>query len=143
MAETAIVLSGGGARGAYEVGALSVLLPVLEERGERPRIVIGTSVGAFNAAYIAANADRPLDEALQGGIGWWSTLRWRDVMAPLTSPRGRALAPLPRTAAVGEAAADRCAAAPRLAAGHAGAHRRVRAPAGERGGRGGAHGGGR
>ena len=87
MAETAIVLSGGGARGAYEVGALSVLLPVLEARGERPRIVVGTSVGAFNTAYIAANADRPLDEALQGGIGWWSDLRWRDVMAPLTSPR--------------------------------------------------------
>jgi NTE family protein len=41
----ALVLAGGGARGAYEAGALSVLLPVLEERGERPRIVIGTSVG--------------------------------------------------------------------------------------------------
>jgi NTE family protein len=87
MAETAIVLAGGGARGAYEVGALSVLLPVLEERGERPRIVVGTSVGAFNTAYLAANADRPVAEATAGGIGWWEALRWRDVMAPLTSPR--------------------------------------------------------
>jgi NTE family protein len=87
MAEVAIVLAGGGARGAYEVGALSVLLPVLEERGERPRIVVGTSVGAFNAAYFAAHADRPLGEALDGGIDWWTSLRWRDVMAPLTSPR--------------------------------------------------------
>jgi NTE family protein len=38
----ALVLSGGGARGAYEVGALSVLLPELEGRGEQPRIVVGT-----------------------------------------------------------------------------------------------------
>src|SRR3954471_2910939 len=87
MADTAIVLSGGGARGAYEVGALSVLLPALEERGERPSIVVGTSVGAFSAAYIAANAHRPVDEALIGGIGGWKDLHWRDVMSSLTSPR--------------------------------------------------------
>lgn len=88
MPETAIVLSGGGARGAYEIGALSVLLPVLEQRGERPRIVVGTSVGAFNAAFMAATADRPVREAVDEGVGWWSTLRWRDVMAPLVSVRG-------------------------------------------------------
>ena len=33
--EIGLVLPGGGARGAYEVGALSVLLPALEARGER------------------------------------------------------------------------------------------------------------
>jgi len=36
---TGLVLAGGGARGAYEAGALSVLLPVLERSGKRPSIL--------------------------------------------------------------------------------------------------------
>ncbi|MGH2514644.1 MAG: patatin-like phospholipase family protein, partial [Ktedonobacterales bacterium] len=42
---TAFVLSGGGARGALQVGILRALL----EQGERPDVVIGTSIGAWNA----------------------------------------------------------------------------------------------
>jgi NTE family protein len=42
-----LVLAGGGARGAYEVGVLSVLLPWLDRRhGQRPDVIVGTSVGA-------------------------------------------------------------------------------------------------
>jgi NTE family protein len=84
----ALVLSGGGARGAYEVGVLSVLLPVLESRGERPEIVVGTSVGAFNAAYVAAHLDRPAADSLDEAIAIWSDLEFRDVLAPLLSLRG-------------------------------------------------------
>jgi len=65
-----LVLSGGGARGAYELGALSVLAPVLERRGERPRIIVGTSVGALNASYLAAGADRGLMSAVEAGCRW-------------------------------------------------------------------------
>jgi NTE family protein len=46
---TAFVLSGGGARGALQVGALRALL----EGGERPDVVIGTSIGAWNGAWLA------------------------------------------------------------------------------------------
>jgi NTE family protein len=56
----AIVLSGGGARGAYEAGALQFILDELPKRtGVRPHfdIVCGTSVGAIHAAFIAATAD--------------------------------------------------------------------------------------
>lgn len=45
----AFVLSGGGNRGALQVGALQVLL----EAGLVPDMVVGSSVGAINGAYIA------------------------------------------------------------------------------------------
>ena len=55
---TALVLSGGGARGAYEVG---VLRYIRERLGVDTRfdVITGTSVGAINGAYIAATCDRP------------------------------------------------------------------------------------
>jgi NTE family protein len=81
--KTALVLSGGGARGAYEMGALSELLPALERRGEAPTILVGTSVGAFNSAFLAANAHRPAVDAAAAGIGFWEELGWKDSLAPI------------------------------------------------------------
>lgn len=81
-----LVLAGGGARGAYELGALAVLLPVLEARGERPRVIVGTSVGALNASFLAATADRPVAEVVERGIEVWSRMRFEDVLAHLGSP---------------------------------------------------------
>ncbi|MER3399709.1 MAG: hypothetical protein C4313_01010 [Thermoflexus sp.] len=46
----ALVLSGGGGRGAYEVGAVRALF----EAGWTPEILVGTSIGAVNAAALAA-----------------------------------------------------------------------------------------
>ncbi|CAI9402541.1 patatin-like phospholipase family protein [Nocardioides sp. T2.26MG-1] len=46
---TAFVLGGGGVLGAVEVGMLRALL----ERGIRPDLVLGTSVGALNGAMVA------------------------------------------------------------------------------------------
>lgn len=56
----AVVLAGGGAHGAYELGALSALLPALAERGAQPSLFVGTSVGAINAACLAPEASRQL-----------------------------------------------------------------------------------
>ena len=47
----AFALSGGGSRGALQVGALYALL----EAGIRPDMVIGASVGAVNATFLALN----------------------------------------------------------------------------------------
>lgn len=56
----AIILAGGGARGAYEAGVLSFLFEELPKRLGKPidfDIVCGTSVGAIHAAFLAATAD--------------------------------------------------------------------------------------
>ena len=53
----ALVLSGGGSRGAYEIGAWQAL----RELGVRLDAVYGTSIGAINAALVAQV--RPLWEA--------------------------------------------------------------------------------
>jgi NTE family protein len=78
------VLAGGGARGAYEVGALAELLPRLPP-DDRPRIVVGTSVGAINAAFVAATSDQPVAEALERGCEIWRQMRWESALAPLVS----------------------------------------------------------
>ena len=45
----AFVLGGGGARGAMQVGALRALF----EAGYKPDLLVGTSIGAVNAAGLA------------------------------------------------------------------------------------------
>lgn len=54
-----LVLSGGGARGAYEVGVLSYVAEHLPRLLERIRVITGTSVGAVNAAYLASHGLTP------------------------------------------------------------------------------------
>ncbi len=89
-----LVLSGGGARGAYEAGVLSVLLPELERRGQRPTVLVGSSAGALNAASLAADADRDAEQAVDRLVRQWRGLRLTDVFhsiagwqAPLTAFR--------------------------------------------------------
>lgn len=50
---TAFVFAGGGSLGAVQVGMLQALL----EAGVHPDFVVGTSVGALNAAYFAGTPD--------------------------------------------------------------------------------------
>jgi NTE family protein len=78
-----LVLAGGGARGAYEVGVLATLLPALEKRGQRPSVILGTSVGALNAAFAAANAHLPAEEALSAGVERWEGLEMDRVLRPI------------------------------------------------------------
>ncbi len=52
-----LVLSGGGARGAYQVGVLKALAEILPRDAPLPfPIVCGTSAGAITAAVVAAHA---------------------------------------------------------------------------------------
>jgi NTE family protein len=73
---TGIVLSGGGARGAYEVGVVAGIVDVLKEEGleESPfDVFTGTSVGAINATWLAAHADEP-DMNIEGLVAEWRGL---------------------------------------------------------------------
>jgi NTE family protein len=81
----ALVLGGGGARGAYEVGALSVLLPWLEEADERPDVIVGTSIGALNAADLAAHAHEDVTEVLEEGCREWLRIGYRNLLESLWS----------------------------------------------------------
>lgn len=79
----AIVLAGGGARGAYEAGVLAYLFenvyPELEP-GFEFDIVSGTSVGAIHAAWLAATSrlrGRARSKAL---VETWRGMRLRDVL---------------------------------------------------------------
>lgn len=64
---TAFVLSGGGARGALQVGALQALI----EGGERPDVVVGTSIGSWNGAWLAHD---PTTSGMEGLAAVWRTL---------------------------------------------------------------------
>lgn len=77
---TAFVLSGGGSLGAVQVG----MLQALTARGVEPDLLVGTSVGALNAAYVAGRgvSDRSLDELAE----IWIRLRRHDVF-PLQPAR--------------------------------------------------------
>jgi NTE family protein len=77
-----VVLAGGGARGAYEAGMLSVLLPALDDRGLRPQIYVGTSSGAINAALFASLAHLPAAAAAQRAVETWLGIRRSTVMRP-------------------------------------------------------------
>ncbi len=56
--KTALVLSGGGARAAYQVGALKAIAELLGNGKVNPfPIICGTSAGAINAAMLATHAD--------------------------------------------------------------------------------------
>jgi NTE family protein len=69
-----IVLAGGGARGAYETGVLSVLLPELDRRGVRPTVFLGTSIGSVNACLFASLAHLQPEAAVAQALAVWRQL---------------------------------------------------------------------
>ena len=76
----AFVLSGGGSLGAVQVG----MLQALSERDVHPDLLIGTSVGAINAAYVAGHGNGP--RALDELAGIWRGLR-RQLVFPVNPLR--------------------------------------------------------
>lgn len=69
MEKYSLVLEGGGAKGAYQVGAIKAL----KKKGIEFDTIIGTSIGAINAAFIAQGDINKLEEL-------WQTLSFQDLM---------------------------------------------------------------
>jgi NTE family protein len=73
--KTGLVLTGGGARAAYQVGVLEGVSAILREAGWKPErnpydIICGTSAGAINATALACHADN-FDEGLRKVLQVW------------------------------------------------------------------------
>jgi len=75
----ALVLQGGGALGAYHIGAFEAL----HTAGFGPDWVAGISIGAFNAAIIAGNEP---EDRLEKLLGFWRDISWpemQEISVPL------------------------------------------------------------
>jgi len=70
---SALILPGGGARGAYQVGVLRAIAEIAPEPGNPFPVICGTSAGAINAAVLASHAHE-----FQTGVErlerFWSTM---------------------------------------------------------------------
>jgi NTE family protein len=84
----AVVLAGGAARGAFEAGALSVILPELERRGERPTLYVGTSVGAINASGLASRQHLSAEQQTAELVEIWQRLTMDQVVRSLVLRTG-------------------------------------------------------
>ncbi len=78
-----LVLTGGGARAAYQVGVLAGILEILDPNRSPDftnpfEIICGSSAGAINAAALACRANDP-HRALSGLQDLWGNLRTGDV----------------------------------------------------------------
>ena len=90
----ALVLMGGGARTAYQVGVLRAMASMLKlELGHSTdfpfQILVGTSAGALNSAFLASTATQGL-KAFEELASFWTQLRSSDVYALRVSPLVRA-----------------------------------------------------
>jgi NTE family protein len=86
----ALVLAGGGARAAYQVGVLRAIADWLPPGRASPfEVLVGTSAGAINAAALAARASN-LAEGVAALEAVWSGFQSSQVMRcdPLTVVRG-------------------------------------------------------
>ncbi|XLZ72551.1 patatin-like phospholipase family protein [Massilia sp. SR12] len=74
--KTGLILTGGGARAAYQIGVLQAISEILWEEGWPParnpfQIICGTSAGAINATALACRADN-FGEGVQKLLDVWS-----------------------------------------------------------------------
>ena len=83
IAATGLLLTGGGARAAYQVGVLEAVADIRRDCRVDPAvnpfpIITGTSAGAINASALACGAD-DFDAAVRGVAGVWHNFHAQQV----------------------------------------------------------------
>lgn len=74
-----IILAGGGAKGAYQAGAMRAIYEFLEENNalDKVSMIAGTSIGAWNAMFWLAGLVKPPSEhAMSVHESWWRSISW-------------------------------------------------------------------
>ena len=71
-----IVLAGGGAKGAYQAGAMRAIHEFLERRNalDRVAMIAGTSIGAWNAMFWLSGMIKSPNGALSAHEQWWRSI---------------------------------------------------------------------
>jgi len=72
MCNIALVLSGGGSKGAFQAGAIKCLL----DRDIRFSVVAGTSVGSLNGLIVSQEKPEDVGAALEK---WWFSVKNKDI----------------------------------------------------------------
>lgn len=81
-----IVLAGGGAKGAYQAGAMKAIYRFLAEHDalHKVKVISGTSIGSWNALFWLANLIKP--EGKWDGRSvherWWRSISLKSLAAP-------------------------------------------------------------
>ena len=81
-----IILSGGGAKGAYQAGAMQAIYEFLEQHDAHRKVqmIAATSIGSWNALFWLAD----LIKSQNGGAGpleqWWSQVAMEKIILPVT-----------------------------------------------------------
>ena len=88
--ETGLVLTGGGARGAYQAGALRGIAEIAAKYGKTVPfgIISGASAGAINASFVAAAAD-DFTSAMTQLANFWGSLHANSVFRTDVRALGR------------------------------------------------------
>lgn len=97
-----IVLAGGGAKGAYQAGAMKAIYRFLAEHGalEKVSVIASTSIGSWNALFWLADLVQPESGWTDRSVHerWWRSISAKSLVAPswyVPFCRNAFLSPLP------------------------------------------------
>lgn len=76
-----IVLSGGGSRAAYQVGALKALIPYFTSSKQSIKVIVGSSVGALNGLLLAACLKKGIATSVEELELLWRERTFRNTFA--------------------------------------------------------------